>query len=183
MTSERPVVAAVSRDGEHRFSKATVEEIILLRGLGVRGDAHAGVTVQHRSRVAADPTRPNLRQVHLISAELLAELREKGFDVAHGQLGENITTSGVDLLDLPRGARLQLGTEAVIEVTGLRNPCTQINAFRSGLLKAVLGRDEDGELVRRAGIMAVVVHGGPVRPGDPIDVELPARPHRSLHPV
>jgi MOSC domain-containing protein YiiM len=183
VSSKQPVVVAVSRDGEHRFSKPTVEEIVLLSGLGVQGDAHAGGTVRHRSRVAAGPTKPNLRQVHLIHAELLAELREKGFDVASGQLGENVTTSGVDLLDLPRGTRLRLGTEAVVEVTGLRNPCAQINAFRSGLLKAVLGRDEDGELVRKTGVMGVVVHAGPVRPGDRIGVELPARPHQPLRPV
>ena len=183
VSSKRPTVMAVSRDGEHRFSKAGVEEITLLSGLGVQGDAHAGVTVQHRSRVAADPTQPNLRQVHLIHAELLAELREQGFDVASGQLGENITTSGVDLLGLPRGTQLHLGTEAVVEVTGLRNPCTQINAFQSGLLKAVLGRAEDGEALRKAGIMGVVVHGGPIRPGDRIDVALPAHPHQALQPV
>jgi MOSC domain-containing protein YiiM len=181
--TKQPVVVAVSRDGEHRFSKTTVEEITLLSGLGVQGDAHAGVTVQHRSRVAADPTQPNLRQVHLIHAELLGELREKGFDVASGQLGENITTSGVELLGLPRGTQLYLGTQAVVEITGLRNPCTQINAFQSGLLKAVLGRNEDGELVRKAGIMGVVVHGGPVRPGDRIGVALPARPHQALQLV
>ncbi len=183
MSNGQPAVAAVSRDGEHRFSKATVEQITLLSGLGVQGDAHAGVTVQHRSRVAADPTQPNLRQVHLLHAELLAELREKGFDVAPGQLGENVTTSGVELLGLPRGTQLHLGTEAVVEITGLRNPCAQINTFRSGLLKAVLGRDEDGELVRKAGVMGVVLHGGPVRPGDRVEVGLPTPPHQALEQV
>lgn len=183
MTSEQPTVVAVSRDDGHGFSKASTEEITLLAGLGVRGDAHAGVTVQHRSRVAADPTQPNLRQVHLIHAELFAEMRERGFEVGPGQLGENITTSGLAVLDLPRGARLHVGPEAVVEVTGLRNPCVQINAFRPGLLNVVLGRNEDGELMRKAGIMSVVVRGGQVRPGDRIDVRLPAHPHDALERV
>ncbi len=165
-------VVAISRDGEHRFSKVVTEEITLVSGVGVQGDAHAGVTVQHRSRVAADATQPNLRQVHLIHSELFAELREQGFDVAPGQLGENITTAGLDLLGLPRGTLLHLGQDAVVEVTGLRNPCAQINAFRPGLLKAVLGRDSRGSLVRKAGIMGVVGHGGPVRQGDSIGVRL-----------
>lgn len=176
-------VTAVSRSGEHRFSKGNRSSIRLLTGLGVEGDAHAGVTVQHLSRVRQDPTQPNLRQVHLIAAELLAELRTKGYDVAPGQLGENVTTTGIDLLALPTGTRLRLGAEAVIEVTGLRNPCVQIDAFRSGLLKEVLGRDEAGEVVRRAGVMAVVLDDGEVRPGDPITVELPAEPHRPLERV
>ncbi len=180
MSSEQPLVVAVSRDREHRFSKAPTEEITLLVGLGVQGDAHAGVTVQHRSRVAADPTQPNLRQVHLIHAELFAELREQGFEVSPGQLGENVTTTGLALLGLPRGTHLRLGREAVVEVTGLRNPCAQINAFRSGLLSFVLGRDEDGEVVRKSGVMGVVLHGGPVRPGDRIEVRLPAGPHQAL---
>ena len=184
MRSEGPaVVVAVSHDGEHRFSKAVVEDITLLAGLGVAGDAHAGVTVQHRSRVAADPTRPNLRQVHLIHAELLAELAERGFSVAPGQLGENITTTGVDLLALPRGTRLHLGAGAVVEVTGLRNPCRQIDAFAPGLLRAVLSRDADGRPVRRAGVMGVVVTGGAVRAGDGIEVHLPAEPHEALDRV
>ncbi len=160
------MVVAVSRDGEHRFSKAPTEEITLLVGLGVQGDAHAGVTVQHRSRVAGDPTQPNLRQVHLIDAELFAELREQGFEVSPGQLGENITTTGLALLGLPRGTHLRVGRQAVVEVTGLRNPCAQINAFRSGLLSFVVGRDEDGGVVRKSGVMGVVISGGPVRPGD-----------------
>ena len=176
-------MVAVSRDGQHRFSKAVVEEITLVAGLGVAGDAHAGVTVQHRSRVAADPTRPNLRQVHLIHAELFAELHERGFEVSPGQLGENVTTTGVDLLALPRGTRLHLGEEAVVEITGLRNPCAQINAFTPGLLKTVLDRDADGGVVRRAGVMGVVVTGGTVTAGDGIDVHLPAPPHRALQPV
>lgn len=176
-------VVAVSREAEHRFTKANVESIRLLAGLGVEGDAHLGVTVQHRSRVAADPTQPNLRQVHLIHAELFEELAEAGFTVAAGELGENVTTRGVDLIGLPTGTLLRLGAEAVVEVTGLRNPCPQINAFRDGLLKAVVGRDEAGGIVRKAGIMAIVRTGGDIRPGDAIAVELPAPPHRALERV
>lgn len=183
MTLSPPAVVAVSRDRDHRFSKAVAQEITLLTGLGVQGDAHAGATVQHRSRVAADPTQPNLRQVHLIHAELLAELREQGFDVGPGQLGENILTAGVDLLGLPRGTLLDLGRQAVIHVTGLRNPCLQIDAFQAGLRRAVVGRDRKGEVVRKAGIMSVVVHGGPVTAGDSITVHLPVEPHRPLERV
>jgi MOSC domain-containing protein YiiM len=178
-----PVVVAVSRDDRHRFSKPVVDEITVLAGLGVEGDAHAGATVQHRSRVAADPTQPNLRQVHLIHAELHDELREQGFAVEPGQLGENITTRGLDLLALPRGAVLSIGPLAAVEVTGLRNPCNQINDFRPGLLKAVLDRDAQGRLVRKAGIMGIVLRGGPIRPGDRIQVELPDEPHLPLDRV
>jgi MOSC domain-containing protein YiiM len=177
------VVVAVSRDGEHRFSKPAASEITLLQGLGVEGDAHAGVTVQHRSRVAVDPSQPNLRQVHLIHAELHEELREQGFAVEPGQLGENITTRGIDLLALPRGTTLRLGAEAVIELTGLRNPCNQINGFRPGMLKAVLHQNENGELVRKAGVMGIVLRGGPVTAGDTIRVELPDHPHSPLERV
>ncbi|OKI07920.1 molybdenum cofactor biosysynthesis protein [Streptomyces sp. CB02056] len=151
--------------------------------MGVEGDVHAGVTVRHRSRVAQDPTQPNLRQVHLIHRELLTELGESGFDVTPGALGENITTEGVDLLGLPVGAVLRIGPEAEVEITGLRNPCAQIDAYRPGLLKQVVGRAEDGTIVRRAGIMGVVRTGGPVRPGDAVAVELPDGPHRPLDRV
>jgi len=178
-----PVVVAVCRDRDHRVSKANTCEIVLLDGLGVEGDAHAGVTVQHRSRVAVDPTQPNLRQVHLMHAELHDELRERGFTVEAGQMGENITTRGLDLLALPTGTRLRLGRHAVVEVTGLRNPCSQINDFQSGLLKAVLGKDEHGNIVRKAGIMGIVLSGGSVRPGDTIGVELPEQPHSPLECV
>jgi hypothetical protein len=168
-----PAVVAVCASGTHRFSKDPVEVVRMEAGLGVVGDCHAGRTVQHRSRVRRDPTQPNLRQVHLVAAELLAELCEQGYDVAPGGLGENVTTRGVDLLALPRGSRLELGS-AVLEVTGLRNPCVQIDRFRSGLLGTVVGRDETGAVVRRAGVMAVVVAGGWVRPGDAIRVVPPA---------
>jgi MOSC domain-containing protein YiiM len=175
-----PAVIAVSRDSEHRFSKVPVDVVTLQRGLGVAGDAHAGVTVQHRSRVAADPTKLNLCQVHLMHAELFGELREQGFDVRPGQLGENITTNGVDLLALPRGTRLHIGATAVVEVTGLRNPCAQIDAFMPGLLKAVVHRALDGSLVRKAGIMGIVVMGGDVACGDRVTVQLPEGPHEPL---
>ena len=177
------IVVAVSRSPRHTFTKAPDTSIRLLQGLGVEGDAHMGETVKHRSRVARDPTQPNLRQVHLIHAELHEELRAAGFPVSAGQMGENITTQGVDLLDLPVGARLCLGHAAIIEVTGLRNPCAQLDRIQPGLMAATLGRDEHGNLVRKAGIMGVVIAGGEVRPGDSIRVELPPRPHRPLAPV
>jgi hypothetical protein len=177
------VVAAVSSSATHTFSKPNRDGIRLLAGLGVEGDAHLGVTVKHRSRVARDPRQPNLRQVHLIHAELHEQLRAAGFTVAAGDMGENVTTRGVDLLALPTGTRLRLGGTALVEVTGLRNPCLQLDGFQPGLMKAVLGRDEHGELVRKAGIMGVVLAGGTVRLGDPIHVELPAGPHRPLAPV
>jgi hypothetical protein len=180
---ERCLVAAVGRAARHTFSKPTEDRIHLLAGLGVEGDAHLGRTVQHRSRVARDPSRPNLRQVHLIHAELHDELRARGFDVEPGAMGENVTTSGVDLLALPRGTRLRLGAEAVVEVTGLRNPCVQLDRFQPGLMAAVLDRDEAGGLVRRAGVMAVVSVSGDVRPGDRIAVELPPPPHARLRQV
>ncbi|MFE1228536.1 MOSC domain-containing protein [Streptomyces sp. NPDC059442] len=176
-------VTTVSSNGEYAFTKPNRDSITLLAGLGVEGDVHAGVTVKHRSRVAKDPTVPNLRQVHLIHAELLDEVAGAGFEVAPGALGENVTTRGIDLLGLPTGTRLRLGADAVVEVTGLRNPCAQIDTYRHGLLKQVLGRDEDGRIVRKAGIMSIVLTGGEVRPGDPITIELPAEPHRPLEMV
>lgn len=176
-------VVTVSRDAEHRFSKANHDSIRLLAGLGVEGDSHLGVTVQHLSRIARDPTQPNLRQVHLIHAELFDELRSAGYEVRPGDLGENVTTRGLDLLGLPVGTLLRLGPEAVVELTGLRNPCRQIDAFHRGLLKQVVGRDEAGEVVRKAGIMGVVRATGTVRPGEPIAVELPDGPHRRLERV
>lgn len=173
-------VLALSRSTTHSFSKPGVPSLSLLTGLGSEGDAHQGVLVKHRSRVAQNPNQPNLRQVHLIHAELLDELADKGFLIAPGELGENITTRGVQLLDLPEGTRLAVGGQAVIEVTGLRNPCKQIEAFRPGLLAAVLGRDVDGGIVRKTGVMGIVLAGGMIRQGDEIGVELPAWPHRRL---
>jgi len=177
------VVTAVSRSDGHTFSKPVCASIYLLAGLGVDGDAHCGTTVKHRSRVRVDPDQPNLRQVHLIHSELHDELRAAGFDVAAGKMGENITTRGVDLLALPTGTLLTIGSNAVLEITGLRNPCYQLDDFQPGLLAAVLHSDEDGNLVRKAGVMGVVVIGGEVRPGDPIRVEFPPEPHQTLVPV
>jgi len=176
-------VVAVSRDGEHRFSKSVVDEVTLVAGWGIEGDAHAGTTVQHRSRVARDPSQPNLRQVHLIHAELFDEVADAGYTVEPGQMGENVTTRGVDLLGLPTGTLLHLGDEACVRVTGLRNPCQQINDFEPGLLREVLGRAEDGSVERKGGVMSVVVTGGTVRPGDRIRVELPTGERQPLVPV
>jgi len=176
-------VTAVSRSPKHTLVKPNERSIRLLEGLGVEGDAHLGERVKHRSRVARDPSQPNLRQVHLIHGELHDELREAGFALSAGQMGENITTRGVDLLGLPAGTRLHLGDSAVVEVTGLRNPCAQLNRIQPGLMAATLDREEDGNLVRKAGIMGVVIEGGEVCPGDPIRVELPPRPHQPLAPV
>lgn len=176
-------IVAVARDEGHRFSKPLLPAIRLLAGLGVEGDAHCGETVKHRSRVAVDPTQPNLRQVHLIQAELFEELAARGFSLRPGDMGENVTTRGLDLLALPTGAQMRLGPNALVEITGLRNPCVQIEAFQPGLLKAVLGRDANGGLIRKAGIMAIVLEGGEVRPGDSIEISLPALPHRALERV
>jgi MOSC domain-containing protein YiiM len=177
------IVTAVSLSSSHSFSKPNQASIRLLAGLGVEGDAHLGTTVKHRSRVAKDPTQPNLRQVHLIHSELFEELAEKGYAVAAGDLGENVTTRGIDLLSLPAGARLCLGESAIVEITGLRNPCVQIDRFQKGLMKAVLGKDEQGSVIRKSGIMGIVLEGGEVRPGDAIRVELPPEPHRPLQVV
>jgi MOSC domain-containing protein YiiM len=173
---------SVHRQSTHSFSKAVVDAIDLIEGLGVAGDAHAGATVKHRSRVAKNPSTPNLRQVHLIHRELFDQVARAGYDVAPGQLGENITTSDLDLLALPVGTRLVIG-DAVLTVTGLRNPCVQIDAFQPGLLKQVVRRDEDGEIERLAGVMSIVSRGGTVRPGAAIEVELPPEPHFPLTPV
>lgn len=176
-------VVAVSQSARYTFSKSNQLSIRLLAGLGVEGDVHAGVSVKHRSRIARDAAAPNLRQVHLLHAELHDDLRERGFSVTAGALGENITTRGIDLLALPTGTHLHVGDSAVLEVTGLRNPCTQLDKFRAGLMNAVLDRDVQGNLIRKAGIMAIVVVGGDVRPNDTVRVEYPPLPHRALLPV
>ena len=177
------IVTAVSVSTSHTFSKPNQLSIRLIAGLGVAGDAHLGLKVMHRSRVRQNPDVPNLRQVHLIHEELFAELRAAGFNVVAGAIGENVTTRGLDLLGLPTGARLRLGSDAVIEITGLRNPCRQLNTFQPGLMAATLDRDAEGRLIRKAGVMAIVIAGGDVRPGDPIAVELPAGALRPLEAV
>jgi MOSC domain-containing protein YiiM len=178
-----PVVAAVARDARHRFSKTPCTSIKLIAGLGVAHDAHCGVTVKHRSRVAADPTQPNLRQVHLIHQELHDELAARGMSVAAGDMGENILTRGIDLLGLPRGTKLNIGTDAIVEITGLRNPCVQLDRFMPGLLAAVLDRGPDGSLLRKAGVMGIVIASGDVQPGDTIIVQCPEKPWQKLDRV
>ena len=176
-------VIAVHSRARHSFSKDTVECIELIVGHGVQGDAHFGVTVKHRSRVAKNPREPNLRQVHLLHEELFEELRECGFAVFPGQMGENITTRGIDLLHLSAGTQLQIGDHAIVRLTGLRNPCRQIERFKTGLLAAVLGRAPDGALIRKAGVMSVVERGGIVRAGDAIAIVHTPSPRLALQPV
>ena len=183
MTHGVAVVEAVSRSATHSMAKPSRRRIRLLAGLGVEGDAHAGATVRHRSRVARDPSRPNHRQVHLIHAELFDELRVTGFRIAAGEMGENVTTRGIDLLALPQGTRLRLGDAAVVEVTGLRNPCRQLDGIQPGLMAAVLDRKPDGSLLRKTGVMSVVLASGEVSVGDTIHVELPPPPHQCLEVV
>ena len=177
------IVTSVSCSQDHTFTKPTRTTISLVAGLGVQGDAHMGTTVKHRSHIRKFGHIPNLRQVHLMHEELFKELRAGRFDVRPGAIGENVTTRGIDLLGLPTGTRLRLGTEAVIEITGLRNPCRQIEAFAPGLQQAVLGRDADGNLLRKSGVMAVVITGGDVKVGDSIAVTLPEGERRPLEPV
>ncbi|OJJ21100.1 MOSC domain-containing protein [marine bacterium AO1-C] len=181
--SYEQIVLAVSKSSSHTFSKYACDSIQLLTGLGVEGDAHMGTTVKHRSRVAKDPTQPNLRQVHLIQSELFAELTQQGFQVKSGDMGENITTQGVDLLNLPKDTILIIGASAQVKITGLRNPCKQLDAFQEGLMKAVLDKDEAGNLVRKSGVMGVVLEGGEVKPGDEIVIELPSKPYIKLERV
>ena len=176
------VVTAVSRDVGHNFTKPNVDEIELVAGFGVRGDSHWGETVQHLVRVREDPTRPNRRQVHLIHGELHDELKQQGFTLGPGDIGENITTRGIELLKLPRGTRLHVGRNAVVEITGLRTPCKQIERFQAGLLAAV-SQDENGNPYFKSGIMGIVLKGGIVKAGDAIRVELPGEPHQKLGKV
>jgi len=177
------IVEAVHRSASHTLIKPEAPSIRLVAGLGAEGDAHMGRTVQHRSRVARNPSQPNLRQVRLIHAELHDTLRGQGFAVHAGEMGENITTRGVDLLGLPAGTQLYLGASAVVEITGLRNPCAQLDRLQAGLMAAVLDRDAEGQLVRKAGVMGVVAVSGDVRLADSIRVALPPEPHRRLEPV
>ena len=176
-------VEAVSRSAAHTFSKPNQTHIHLIAGLGVEGDAHSGATVKHRSRVKRDPTQPNLRQVHLIHGELHDELRAKGFHVYGGDMGENITTRGIALLALPTDTRLYIGETAIVQITGLRNPCAQLDDFEKGLMSAVLEHDAQGNLIRKGGVMGIVLADGDVKPGDTIRVELPTGPLRELECV
>jgi MOSC domain-containing protein YiiM len=176
-------VTAVSRSASHTLLKPNADSIRLVSGLGVEGDAHLGELVKHRSRARRDPTQPNRRQVHVIHSELHDELRAGGFEVLPGQMGENVTTRGIDLLALPVGTRLRLGDSALVEITGTRNPCKQLERIQSGLMAATLDHDADGNLIRKAGVMGIVLEGGEVRPGDAVALELPAPPHRALEPV
>lgn len=183
MRASPPHVVAVSRSARHSLGKDAQASVWLVAGLGVEGDAHQGATVKHRSRVRRDPSQPNLRQVHLIHAELLDELAAVGFVIAPGQVGENVLTRGLELLALSRGSRLRLGREALVEFTGLRNPCSQLDGFQPGLMSAVLSRGPNGQLIRRAGVMAIVLEGGEVRPGDAVAVEFSPAPHIPLDAV
>jgi MOSC domain-containing protein YiiM len=176
-------VVSVASSPVHTFSKGIRESIQLVEGHGVAGDAHFGVTVKHRSRVAVDPSQPNLRQVHLLHVELFELLRAKGFVIEPGQVGENILTSGIELLSLPVGTELSIGPSAVVRVTGLRNPCAQLDEFRPGLLSAVLEHGSNGQLVRLAGVMGVVIASGPVAAGMAIGTMLPSLPHHSLERI
>lgn len=173
-------VIAVSKSKKHTFSKLNTDYINLIEGIGVEGDAHAGKTIKHIFLAKKDASKPNIRQVHLIQAELFNELNEQGFSVGPGELGENITTQGVDLLHLPVGSKLHIGKTAVVELTALRNPCIQINDFQKGLLKAVVSRDENGNLIRKVGVMGIVLAGGIVKQNDDIKTQLPEEPHKPL---
>ncbi|GAA3595784.1 MOSC domain-containing protein [Flavivirga amylovorans] len=177
------IVKSVSKSRTHTFSKNICDKIILIKGLGVEGDAHMGEKVKHRSRVAKDPNQPNLRQIHLIHSELFKELKNKGFKVLDGELGENITTEGIDLLNLPKNTILTIGDTSKIKITGLRNPCKQIDLIQKGLMKAVLDKDKEGNLIRKAGIMGVVLEGGEIKVGDKIIIELPQKPYVKLERV
>jgi len=183
VTKSAPKIIALSKSEKYTFHKYNCEQIELHKGLGVEGDIHMGKTVKHRSRVAHDPSQPNLRQVHLIHSELLEELKEKGFTVKPGELGENITTAGINLLGLSKGTVLEIGETAKIEITGLRNPCKQLNTFQSGLMKAVIDKDEEGNLIRKSGIMGIVLEGGVVNVNDEIVMRIPAGNHIPLEKV
>jgi MOSC domain-containing protein YiiM len=178
-----PKVVALNKDEQHQFSKRSCDSLHLLTGLGVEGDAHCAAAVKHRSRVKVDPAQPNLRQVHLIQSELISELQDKGFNVRAGTLGENILTKDLNVLALPLNALIKIGKETVLRVTGLRNPCAQLDNFQQGLTKACLDQDKSGEVRRKAGIMAVVEAGGTIYVNDAITVEYPPEPHQALKPV
>lgn len=180
---EKGIVIALSKSETHTFQKINPKSIHLIKGLGIEGDAHMGKTVKHRSRVAKDPSQPNLRQVHLMHAELHDELEGLGFKIKAGEMGENITTKGIDLLSLPKDTILNIGENARIQITGLRNPCNQLNIFKKGLMNAVLDIDENGDLIRKAGIMGIVLEGGAIAVGDTIEIILPDKPYIKLDMV
>lgn len=179
----KAIVKSVSKSSSHTFSKYKCETIELLKGLGVKGDAHMGEKVKHRSRVSKNPDQPNLRQVHLIHSELFEELKGKGFNVQEGEIGENITTKGIDLLSLPKDTVLTIGETAKVKITGLRNPCNQLESIKEGLMKAVLDKDEDGNLIRKSGVMGIVLEGGEVTIGNEITIDLPPKPFIKLERV
>lgn len=180
---KKACVKGVSKSSTHSFSKHSESSIQLIKGLGVEGDAHQGKKVKHRSRVAKDPNQPNLRQVHLIHSELHQELSTKGFTIKSGEMGENITTEGIDLLALPQDTILTIGESSKVQIKGLRNPCHQLNGLADGLMKAVLDHDDQGNIIRKAGIMGIVLEGGEVKVGDSISIELPEKPFKNLEPV
>ena len=175
-------VLAVHSSGAYTFTKRPRGFIRLIEGLGAEGDIHAGPTVRHRSRVARDPHQPNLRQVHLIHSELHEQLRGQGFEIGPGQMGENVTTRGIDLLGLATDTVLRFPGGAAVRVTGLRNPCGQLNGLKDGLMNACVYKDAAGNTVRLAGVMAVVLASGEIKPEDEIEVEAPAE-FRALEPV
>jgi MOSC domain-containing protein YiiM len=173
-------VKSVSKSLSHTFSKNVVGQIKLIEGLGVEDDVHLGKTVKHQYLAKKYPTSANLRQVHLIHYELIEELNENGFSVSDGDLGENITTIGIDLLNLPTDTILKIGNEAVVKITGLRNPCVQLDMFQKGLLKAVIEKDENGNVIRKCGIMGIVIKSGIVRIDDAIEIIFPQKPFKKL---
>jgi len=176
-------IIALSKNPIHNVSKQNHNELILLEGLGVEGDVHMGKTAKHRSRVAKNPLQPNLRQIHLIESELYEELKLKGFDIQPGQMGENITTSDLDLLKLPENTILKIGAQAEVLITGLRNPCNQLNGIQDGLMQAVIEKDSSGNLIRKAGIMGIVTKGGKVTLNDNIEVKFPSKPFVRLEKI
>lgn len=183
MDMKNGLVLSVNKSDAHTFSKYPADNITLLEGLGVQGDAHMGKTVKHRSRVKKDPTQPNLRQVHLIHKELFEELSQKGYQIQPGNMGENITTQNLDLLNLPKNTILKIGDNAQVQITGLRNPCKQLNDFQSGLMNELVFKDETGKIIRKSGIMGIVLTSGVIKPGDSIEVEYPPLPHEELERV
>lgn len=176
-------VVSLSTSPTHSMSKKKVTQVELIKGIGISGDAHAGKKVKHRSRVRQNPDQPNLRQVHLIHSELFEELSTKGFMIKAGEMGENITTKGIDLLALSKGCILSIGSDVKVEITGLRNPCDQLNGLQEGLLNAVLDKDGNGKLIRKAGIMGVVLTSGIVKNGDKIIEFYQPEKHQALERV